>query len=114
MPFLNPGQTPVIAADQPLYALAKQIQWHWPENYGEDKFVLMFGGLHIEMAAFQSNGNLLKGSGWTSALTEARVASSSTAESFLLASSVTRTRQAHQITAVEEMETLVKWSVLKT
>ena len=32
--FLNPGQTPVIAADQPLYALAKQIQWHWPENYG--------------------------------------------------------------------------------
>ena len=104
VPFLNPGQAPVIAADQPLYALAKQIQWHWPENYGEDKFVLMFGGLHIEMAAFQSNGSLLKGSGWTSALTEARVASSSTAESFLLASSVTRTRQAHQITAVKEME----------
>ena len=29
--FLNPGQIPVIAADQPLYALAKQIQWTWPE-----------------------------------------------------------------------------------
>ena len=26
--FLNPGQTPVIIADQPLYALAMQIQWH--------------------------------------------------------------------------------------
>lgn len=24
---LNPGQIPVITADQPLYALAKQIQW---------------------------------------------------------------------------------------
>ena len=30
--FLNPGETPVIGADQPLYELAKQIQWHWPEK----------------------------------------------------------------------------------
>ncbi len=97
--FLNPGQTPVISADQPLYALAKQIQWHWPEKYGEDKFVLMFGGLHIEMAALSSIGSLLKGSGWTSALTDAGAASFGTAESFLTASRITRTRQAHQITA---------------
>ena len=48
--FLNPGQTPVIAAEQPPYALLKQIQWEWKE-YGENKFVIMFGGLHIEMAA---------------------------------------------------------------
>ena len=27
--FLNPGQTPVLAADQPLYAPAKEIQWQW-------------------------------------------------------------------------------------
>ena len=52
----------------------------------------MFGGLHIEMAAFSSIGSLLKGSGWTSVLTNAGVASSGTAESFLTASSVTRTR----------------------
>jgi len=25
-PFLNPGQTPAMAVDQPLFALAKQIQ----------------------------------------------------------------------------------------
>ena len=97
--FLNPGQTPVIGADQPLYALAEQIKWQWPEKYGEDKFVLMFGGLHTEMAAFSSIGNLLKGSGWTSVLTDAGVASYGTAESFLKASSVTRTRLAHQVTA---------------
>ena len=64
--FLNPGQTPVVAADQPLYDLAKQIQWQWPEEYGEDKFVVMFGGLHIEMAALKSMGMLLKDSDWTS------------------------------------------------
>jgi len=27
---LNPNQTPVITMDQPLYSLAKQIQWAWP------------------------------------------------------------------------------------
>ena len=54
--FFNPGQVPVIAADQPIFAVAKQVQWHWPENYGEDKFVIMFGGLHIEMAALRSVG----------------------------------------------------------
>lgn len=97
--FLNPGQTPVLTADQPLYALAKQIQWHWPDEYGEDKVVIMFGGLHIEMTALKSIGSILEDSGWTSALVEADVASSGTADSFLSATNVTRTRQAHQITA---------------
>ena len=37
---LNPGQTPVVTFDQPLFALAKQIQWKWPQDYGEDKVAL--------------------------------------------------------------------------
>ena len=32
---LNPGQIPVIAFDQPLYALAKQIQWDKEDVYGK-------------------------------------------------------------------------------
>ncbi|KAJ8377453.1 hypothetical protein AAFF_G00260110 [Aldrovandia affinis] len=96
--FLNHGQVPVIAADQPIYAVAKQVQWHWPEIYGEDKFVIMFGGLHIEMAALKSIGTLLQDSGWTGALVEAGIASPGTADSFLTVSSITRTRQMHQIT----------------
>ena len=63
--FLNPGQVPVIAADQPIYAVAKQVQWHWPEIYSEDKFVIMFGGLHIEMAALKNIQTPLQDSGWT-------------------------------------------------
>lgn len=97
--LLNPGQTPVMAADQPLYAIAKQIQWQWPETYGENKFIVMFGGLHIEMAALKLLGDLLKGSGWTAALTEAEVATSGTADSFISVSNVAKTRQAHLITA---------------
>ncbi len=32
---LNPGQIPIMAFDQPLFALAKFVQWSWPESYGE-------------------------------------------------------------------------------
>jgi hypothetical protein len=39
--FLNPGQTPVMTADQPLFVLAKQIQWQWADLYGEEKFVII-------------------------------------------------------------------------
>ena len=67
---------PVTAADQPKYAVAKQVQWHWPEIYGEDKFIMMLGGLHIEMAALKSIGTPLHDSSWTGALLEAGIASS--------------------------------------
>ena len=97
--YLNQDQVPVVTVDPPLFAIAKQIQWQWPETFGEDKFVVILGGLHIEMAAFKAIGNLLKESGWTAVLTEAGIASSGTAESFLTASSVTKTKFAHQVTA---------------
>ena len=48
---LNPGQVPVLTLDQPLYATAKQIQWNWPSGYGEDKFVILLGGLHLAVPA---------------------------------------------------------------
>lgn len=95
---LNPGQVPIITCDQPLYTLAKQIQWSWPTTHGEDHFAVMFGGLHIEMAAFKTLGDLLEGSGWTGVLIQAGVATPGTADSFLKASHVTRTRRAHQVT----------------
>ena len=42
---LNPGQSPALTCDQPLFTLAKQLQWKWPDTYGEDKLVVMFGGV---------------------------------------------------------------------
>jgi len=94
---LNPEQVPVIAFDQPLYAIAKSIQWNFPASHGKDLFVVMIGGLHVEMAALKMLGDLLEGSGWTGALVKADVASSGKADSFLKASHVTRTRRAHQV-----------------
>ena len=96
---LNPGQTPVLAADQPLYALAKEIQWTWPATYGEDHFVVMFCGLHIEMATLKLLGDWPEDRGWTHVLVQADIASSGTANSFIPATHVTKTRHAHQVTA---------------
>ena len=96
---LNPSQIPVVALDQPLFALAKQIQWTLPE-FDEDHFVIMLGGLHTEMAALKMLGKWLTGSGWSDIICGAGVATQGVAESFLTASHVARTRRAHQVTAV--------------
>ena len=43
---LYSGQTVVIACDQPLFAIAKTIQWSYKERSQlEDKLIVMFGGI---------------------------------------------------------------------
>ena len=86
---LNAEQTPVVTFDrQPLYAIFKQIQWKWPEMYGEDKFVVMFGGLHIEMAALRTLGDWLQGNGWVETLVQAEITTADTANSQMLSENV--------------------------
>ena len=100
------GQFNILIQDKSLlphlinlfFALAKLVQWKWPESHGEAKHVVMLGGLHTEMALWNTLGDMLEGSGWTTALTEAEVATSGIAESFLKCSHRTRTRHAHQVT----------------
>ena len=90
--FLNPAQIPVIVLYQPLFVLAKYVQLKWPESYGEEKYVVMFGGLHVEMALWKILGDLLGSPGWTTTLVEAEVASTGVADSFLKASHLTQAR----------------------
>ena len=54
----------------------------------------------FEMALWNVCGDLLESSGWASALTEAQIASSGTADSFLKVTHLTRTRHAHQVAAL--------------
>ncbi len=93
---LNSGQVPAITLDQPLYAIAKAIQWNWQETYGEYHFLIMLGGLHIGMAGLKVIGDWLEDSGWVEALVQAKVASAGTANSFVNVSHITRTRLAQQ------------------
>ena len=57
----------------------------------------MMGPLHIKMTALKTIGDWLTNSGWWSALVEAKIASSGVSESFLHASHVSRTKNAHQV-----------------
>jgi len=51
--FLNQEQVPVLACDQPFYAIAKKIHWNFPAVYSEKNLVVMFGGFHTELAAIK-------------------------------------------------------------
>ena len=110
--FLNPGQIPITTFDQPLFALAKFVQWKWPDTHGEKVHVIMLGGLHSELALWNTLGDILEGSGWTAALTQADVASSGTADSYLKATHLTRTRHAHQVTLLTRINSGRKLSCL--
>ena len=79
---LNPLQTPVIALDQPLYALGKQIQWTLPE-FDEDKFLAMMGGPHFEIASLKMLAKWLTGCGWSEIMYGAGVKTQGIAELFL-------------------------------
>ena len=96
---INPTQITILVADQPLYAIIKQVQWTWPETHGEDKIVAMMGGLHIEMNLLKLLGDWLRDSGWTAVLIQADITTSGRAEAMLSGSHVTRSRYAHQVTA---------------
>src|SRR6218665_1629253 len=97
--YTNPLQTPVVEGDQPVYAIMKQIQWTYPEQFGCGKMFIMFGGLHIDIAALKAIGHWLDGSGWCDALVQARVTTEGVAESLLSATHVKRARYSHQVTA---------------
>ena len=99
--FLNSQQIPIMVVDQPLFDIAKKMQWTFPELFGEDRFLVMLGGLHIEMALWATMGDFLRGSGWPEALAEAGIALTVPAAiSYLKANDPMRTRYAHQITVV--------------
>ena len=95
---LCPEQAAVITADQPVYAIAKKVQWSYPELYGENKLVMMMGALHIEMATLNMLGDWLEGSGWVEVLIEAQIHSPGRAESVLSGTHVKRSRYVHQVT----------------
>jgi len=93
--FLNQGQIPDLTCDQPLYAIAKKIQWNFPTVCGEKKLVVMFGGFHTELAALKALGTWIEDSGWTSVLVQAGVTTPGTTDSVLKASHVSCTCHTH-------------------
>ena len=80
---LNPEQPRVVVFDHTLYAIVKQIHRNWPNMYGENKRVIMFGGFHIEIVAIKVLVEWFEDTVWTHALIRADIASPGTTDSFL-------------------------------
>ena len=89
--YLNPGPTPVLTVDQPLYALAKKIQWEIGGDLAEDRFVVMLVQFHTEDKAVKVVGQWLEESGYLSTLVQSRLATSGRTEGIEKGSHITRT-----------------------
>lgn len=82
--YLNPGQTSVSSADQPLYTKKKTMMWAFPSKFAKrcqftysvdgidkieeietyiDDIFAFFGPLHIEKAVLSCFGDLVRGTG---------------------------------------------------
>ena len=105
--FLNPGQTPVLGADQQPYPTMKLIQWTYPEELGEDKMVLMLGTMHIEDKVYGMLGKVLRGSGWEWAMVKANIFTSGRVSSSLNDNQIKRSRYEHQVSLVAFSQ--LKW-----
>ena len=96
--YLNPGQAAVIGSDQPLYAIAKKLQWYHPDLYGPASLVLMLGALHTEMVVLGYLGDWLQDSSWTIALSNSGVTTFDN-DSLLTGHDVAATKCVHQVIA---------------
>ena len=65
----------MVVMDKSLYAIGKQLQWQH-EELGEDKMVVMFSWLYIEMAMLTKFGHLLDVSGWSELLADEDITTS--------------------------------------
>ena len=57
---LNPGQIPADTANQPIFALTKELMIRFPEKFGPDKYFSLFGSLHIEKSLLIIFGQVMK------------------------------------------------------
>ena len=96
--YLNPEHSLVVGFDQPLFAIAKRLQWHYPDQYDYQNVVIMLEALHIKIAMLGCLGDWLQDSGWLVALSNAGVTSPGN-ESLLIGHNIAPSKYAHQVTA---------------
>lgn len=95
---LNPGQTPWLETDEPLYRKAKRIQQKYVEELGEKELLLTMGPLHKEKMLWNASGELTHGSGYTSVLAASGICTSGTADAIESVSNILRTRYVKTVT----------------
>ena len=56
--LLHSTQIPIYVSNQPVYAIAKELQYRYPHLF--EKYCPMMGELHIEQSLLAIHGQLLK------------------------------------------------------
>ena len=97
--FTNPGETPWVTADQPLFALLKTTQWRFPQTHGEHLIVAVLGAMHTEKAAWPCVGQVEDGSGGPTVMAEAGVTTLGVAESCIHCAHISRSRYLNTVSA---------------
>ena len=105
---INPNQTPVDTCDQPVYALAKQIQWRYPELFGNSKYFSLFKRLHIEKALLIVHGEFIKASGLDKLLSQSNLSITGMENTVVNVTDIKRCRYGLQISACAIYQQLVK------
>ena len=102
--YLNPGQITVGVADQPLYAIKKQIQFAYPNKF-VDYFCFM-GGLHLEQGGLVCIGQMLSGSGMDKIVSSASLDTIGLMTALCDVNSIKKARYTLQVIAVVLMKLL--------
>ena len=107
------GQVLVYEGDQPLYAIAKEIQIVVP-GYGFTKLFPMMGALHIEFVLDSIFAELIRGSGLTDVVNIADLSIESAGNVLSNASGNTRVRYLMQVSCVCNILYLFDYLLLLT
>ena len=87
----------MLTTDQPFYFICKKIQWNRHADWGKDLFVILMGGLHIEMCVLNIIGHWLEDSGWSYIMAAANITTHGRADAIQKGSETSRDQWAYQI-----------------
>jgi len=85
----------VIAFDEAIYKIAKEIQWNKPTEFSNT--IIRMGGFHILMNYMAALGAVVKSSGLTQVLVRGDIYSEVTVKQVLCGKHYNRGVQAHKI-----------------
>ena len=94
---INCQQTPLDVCDQPVYALTKQIQWMFPDDFRN--YFSLFAGMHVEKFLLVIVGQYTKGSGLEKILGKSNLSVIGLENIMVNASDIKRARYALQVSA---------------
>ena len=98
--YVNHNQVPIDVSDQPVFALSKELQLRLPQMFGYDKYICMLGDLHIEQSLLVMHGQLIKGSGLDSIMSNTNLSTAGGTTALVDVNHIKRSRYCLQVSVI--------------